>query len=108
MPRGRRLGERAPARVRARCKVGRLAGVALLAVRVPLHRVDQVAEEGCLFGDGRAVRGLAAPLERPRVQALEQRLDGGVARPAARRRREGLEKLPPSARRIYEPDIVPT
>ena len=57
MPRGRRL-ERAPARVRPGREVGRLAGVALLAVRVPLHRVDQVAEEGRLFGDGRAVRGL--------------------------------------------------
>ena len=91
MLRRRRLKGRAPARVRPGREVGRLAGGALLAVGVPLHRVDQIAEEGGLFGDGRAVRGLAAPLEGARVQALEQRLDGGVARPPARRRREGLE-----------------
>ena len=46
----RRRLEGSPARVRARCKVRRLAGGALVAVGVPLHRVDQVAEEGRLFG----------------------------------------------------------
>ena len=63
MLRRRRLKGRAPARVRPGREVGRLAGVALLAVGVPFNRIYQIAEEGCLFGDGRAVRGLAAPLD---------------------------------------------
>lgn len=88
--RGRRL-ERAPPRVCARGEVGRLAAGLALVIGVPLDRLYQAPEEGRGFGNDRAVRGQAAPLEGSRVEPLEEGLHRRVARPPARRRREGRE-----------------